>query len=54
MSDGYDRWFPDHICTHLIVLEGKSIVNTEVGKWSDYEVMMQAKFGKDLSPHHAN
>jgi energy-dependent translational throttle protein EttA len=47
----HDRWFLDRICTHLIVFEGDSIAKMYLGNWSDYETMMQDKFGKDLTPH---
>ncbi len=44
----HDRWFLDRICTHLIVFEGDSQAKMYLGNWSDYETMMQEKFGKDL------
>jgi ATP-binding cassette ChvD family protein len=47
----HDRWFLDRICTHLIVFEGDSTAKMYIGNWSDYETMMQEKFGKDLTPH---
>jgi len=47
----HDRWFLDRICTHLIVFEGDSQAKMYLGNWSDYEVMMREKFGKDLTPH---
>jgi ATPase subunit of ABC transporter with duplicated ATPase domains len=47
----HDRWFLDRICTHLIVFEGDSAAKMYLGNWSDYEAMMQEKFGKDLTPH---
>jgi energy-dependent translational throttle protein EttA len=47
----HDRWFLDRICTHLVVFEGDSIAKMYLGNWSDYETMMQDKFGKDLTPH---
>jgi len=47
----HDRWFLDRVCTHLIVFEGDSIAKMYIGNWSDYETMMQEKFGKDLTPH---
>ena len=47
----HDRWFLDRICTHLVVFEGDSIAKMYIGNWSDYETMMQEKFGKDLTPH---
>ncbi len=47
----HDRWFLDRICTHLVVFEGDSVAKMYVGNWSDYETMMQEKFGKDLTPH---
>jgi len=47
----HDRWFLDRICTHLIVFEGDSVAKMYLGNWSDYETMMQDKFGKDLTPH---
>src|SRR5262245_13515270 len=47
----HDRWFLDRICTHLIVFEGDSSAKMYIGNWSDYEAMMQEKFGKDLTPH---
>ncbi len=47
----HDRWFLDRICTHLIVFEGESIAKMYIGNWSDYETMMQERFGKDLTPH---
>ena len=47
----HDRWFLDRICTHLVVFEGDSIARMYLGNWSDYESMMQDKFGKDLTPH---
>src|SRR5829696_4936136 len=47
----HDRWFLDRICTHLIVFEGDSTAKMYLGNWSDYEAMMEEKFGKDLTPH---
>src|SRR5512144_210770 len=47
----HDRWFLDRICTHLIVFEGDSVAKMYLGNWSDYETMMQEKFGKDITPH---
>ena len=47
----HDRWFLDRICTHIIAFEGESIAKMYIGNWSDYETMMQEKFGKDLTPH---
>jgi energy-dependent translational throttle protein EttA len=47
----HDRWFLDRICTHLIVFEGDSQAKMYLGNWSDYETMMQDKFGKDMTPH---
>ena len=47
----HDRWFLDRICTHIVVYEGDSIAKMYVGNWSDYEAMMEEKFGKDLTPH---
>lgn len=47
----HDRWFLDRICTHLIVFEDDSQAKMYIGNWSDYETMMQEKFGKDLTPH---
>jgi ATP-binding cassette ChvD family protein len=47
----HDRWFLDRICTHLVVFEGDSVAKMYLGNWSDYETMMQEKFGKDLTPH---
>ena len=51
MVVSHDRWFLDRICTHLIVFEGDSVAKMYLGNWSDYEAMMQEKFGKDLTPH---
>ena len=51
MVVSHDRWFLDRICTHLIVFEGDSTATMYIGNWSDYETMMQEKFGKDLTPH---
>src|SRR5687768_16095152 len=51
MVVSHDRWFLDRICTHLIVFEGDSTAKMYIGNWSDYETMMQEKFGKDLTPH---
>ena len=47
----HDRWFLDRICTHIVVYEGDSIAKMYIGNWSDYETMMEEKFGKDLTPH---
>ena len=47
----HDRWFLDRICTHIIAFEGDSVAKMYLGNWSDYETMMQEKFGKDLTPH---
>jgi hypothetical protein len=33
------------------VFEDDSQAKMYVGNWSDYETMMQEKFGKDLTPH---
>jgi sulfate-transporting ATPase len=51
MVVSHDRWFLDRICTHLIVFEGDSVAKMYLGNWSDYETMMQDKFGRDLTPH---
>src|SRR5215217_3753486 len=51
MVVSHDRWFLDRICTHLVVFEGDSIAKMYLGNWSDYETMMQDKFGKDITPH---
>src|SRR5687768_3016624 len=51
MVVSHDRWFLDRICTHLILFEGDSTAKMYIGNWSDYETMMQEKFGKDLTPH---
>ena len=51
MVVSHDRWFLDRICTHLIVFEGDSQAKMYLGNWSDYEAMMQEKYGKDLTPH---
>jgi sulfate-transporting ATPase len=47
----HDRWFLDRICTHIISFEGDSQAKMYLGNWSDYEAMMQEKFGRDLTPH---
>jgi ATPase subunit of ABC transporter with duplicated ATPase domains len=47
----HDRWFLDRVCTHIIAFEGDSVAKMYLGNWSDYETMMQEKFGKDLTPH---
>jgi ATPase subunit of ABC transporter with duplicated ATPase domains len=46
----HDRWFPDRICTHLIVFEGDSVAMMDIGNWSDYGTRMREKFGKDPHP----
>jgi hypothetical protein len=38
------------ISTHLIVFEGDCIAKMYIGNGSDYESVMQEKFGKDLTP----
>jgi len=47
----HDRWFLDRICTHIIAFEGDSVVKMHLGNWSDYEMLMREKYGKDLTPH---
>jgi ATP-binding cassette ChvD family protein len=47
----HDRWFLDRICTHIIAFEGDSVVKMYLGNWSDYEMLMREKYGKDLTPH---
>ena len=47
----HDRWFLDRICTHIIAFEGDSVVKMFLGNWSDYEMLMREKYGKDLTPH---
>jgi len=41
----------DCIYTHIIAFEGDSTAKMYIGNWSDYETMMQEKFGKGLTPH---
>ena len=42
----------DHICIHVIASEGESIAKMYIGNGSDYETMLQEKFGKDPSASH--
>jgi len=42
--------FLDRICTHLIVFEGDQVAKMYLGNWSDYEMMMVEKVGKDITP----
>lgn len=35
----------------MIVFEGGTTAKVYIGNWSDYETMVQEKFGKDLTPH---
>jgi len=46
-----DTWFLGGICANLIFFEGDSAAKIYIGNWSDYETMIQEKFGKDLTPH---
>ena len=38
-----------HSIDRIIVFDSDSIAKMYVGNWSDYETMMQEKFGKDYS-----
>ncbi|NTV37869.1 MAG: hypothetical protein HGA82_01535 [Anaerolineales bacterium] len=41
-------------CIQIIILEGAFVAKMYLGNWSDYETMMQEKFGKDLPPHRVS
>jgi ATP-binding cassette ChvD family protein len=46
----HDRWFLDHICTHILAFEGDSQVYFFEGSFSDYEENKKKRLGGDLMP----
>lgn len=48
----HDRWFLDRIATHILAFEGESRVRWFTGNWSDYEVDLKQRLGKDADTPH--
>jgi ATP-binding cassette ChvD family protein len=42
----HDRWFLDRVATHILAFEGDSQVRWFEGAWSDYEVDLKRRLGK--------
>ena len=48
----HDRWFLDHIATHILAFEGDSTVTWFEGNYSDYEEDRKRRLGDEaLNPH---
>ncbi len=48
----HDRWFLDRVATHILAFEGESQVRFFDGNWSDYEVDLKRRLGKDADTPH--
>jgi ATP-binding cassette ChvD family protein len=48
----HDRWFLDRVATHILAFEGDSQVHFFDGNWSDYEVDLKRRLGKDAETPH--
>ncbi len=48
----HDRWFLDRITTHILAFEGESRARWFTGNWSDYEVDLKQRLGKDADTPH--
>ena len=48
----HDRWFLDRVVTHIMAFEGDSQVRFMEGNWSDYEVDLKRRLGKDAETPH--
>jgi len=51
VDNGYTAALYTRISARIIIFEGDLVAKMYIGNWSDYETMMQEKFGKDLTPH---
>src|SRR5213595_175796 len=47
----HDRWFLDHVATHLLVFEGDSRVRWFEGNYHSYEEFMRKEHGAHWQPH---
>ena len=48
----HDRWFLDRVATHMLAFEGDSQVRFFDGNYSDYEVDLKRRLGKDADTPH--
>jgi ATP-binding cassette ChvD family protein len=48
----HDRWFLDRVATHILAFEGDSQVRFFDGNWSDYEVDLKRRLGKEAEQPH--
>ena len=48
----HDRWFLDRVATHILAFEGDSTVRFFDGNYSDYEVDLKRRLGKDAETPH--
>jgi ATP-binding cassette ChvD family protein len=48
----HDRWFLDRVATHILAFEGDSQVRWIVGNWSDYEIDLKKRLGKEAEMPH--
>lgn len=48
----HDRWFLDRVATHILAFEGESQVRWREGNWSDYEIDLKRRLGKDAETPH--
>jgi energy-dependent translational throttle protein EttA len=48
----HDRWFLDRVATHILAFEGDSQVRLFDGSWTDYEVDLKRRLGKDAETPH--
>lgn len=48
----HDRWFLDRVVTHILAFEGDSQVRFFDGNWSDYELELKRRLGKDADQPH--
>ena len=46
----HDRWFLDHICTHILAFEGESEVTWHEGNYTDYEAERRKRTGDSNEP----
>jgi ATP-binding cassette ChvD family protein len=48
----HDRWFLDRVVTHILAFEGESQARFFDGNWTDYELDLKRRLGKDAETPH--
>ncbi len=48
----HDRWFLDRVATHILAFEGDSQLRWFEGNWSEYEIDLKRRLGKQAETPH--